>query len=110
MTIKPHELHKKRLEARGERNMAGGKHPTPSEKHSKSLRKKLNRDAPAIQEIRYDCNRCPQEPCGANLGDCGKSRRIIKCKQCGLNFTYRFDLQNIFEYCTPCRISLERNV
>jgi hypothetical protein len=110
MAEKPDEVLRKKLKSRGERNLKGGSAPTPSEKRSKAFRKKRNRTGSPPQEVRYDCNRCPHEPCGKTLGDCGQPRRIVKCKHCGFNYTYRFDLQYIFDYCTPCRISLERKV
>jgi hypothetical protein len=106
--LKPDELLKKRLGSRGEKNMAAKKRPSPSQKKSESLRKKLNRGADVKPPVRYDCNRCPKEPCGKTVGECEVPHRSLRCKQCGAMYVFRFDLANIFEYCTPCRLSIER--
>jgi len=56
---------------------------TPSERKSKSLRKKLARGVKVEEKINYDCYDCQKKPCGKTLAECGELAITMRCVKCG---------------------------
>ena len=98
----PAENMKKHLDKRAKKAMSGKKIPTPSETHSKNMRKKLTRGS-HDSTFDTDCHTCPNKPCEKSILSCGEHTMKRRCKQCGKSIVYRFDAQVPFQYCNECK-------
>lgn len=78
--------------------------PTPSEKKSVNLRKKLNRGVEA-KVIPSDCRDCGKSPCiyDHDLNVCPERSHVATCAYCGAKVRYRYtSSEDPWKYCPVC--------
>jgi hypothetical protein len=50
-----------------------------------------------------DCNRCPKEPCGKTLKECGVVAITARCTKCGQRVLRRSNPEQGAYLCVVCR-------
>ena len=82
--------------------------PTPSEKNSVNLRKKLNRGVnhgDGTKTIQSDCRDCPAPICpyDHDLNVCPERSHVGTCAYCGAKVRYRYtNSDDPWKYCPVC--------
>ena len=78
---------------------------TPSQRKSENARRKdAARAGVKFVQDHYpcDCWKCPSEPCGKTLEQCGERSMVHRCKKCGAKVRHRIDPVEPWEYCPVC--------
>jgi hypothetical protein len=96
---------RQKLTRRTEKNRVDHKHPSPSERKSQLMRKKLLRGKPDVPEPEGDCFDCEKYPCGWSIRRCPNNVATLigQCHYCGIKYRHRLVEGKTWKYCKGCR-------
>lgn len=101
MSKKPSEIFRERLQKRADNALSKKQTPSPSERNSTKMRKRLARGAPVVATLQHDCRGCGRSDCEKSMNTCGEKIVIDRCKLCGTNVMFRFVFGEPY-YCPIC--------
>ena len=96
---------REKLKKRAIKAITKKKTPTPSEKKSVNMRKRLNRGAVPDIAVAFDCRDCEiWSTCqyDHDLNRCHVKTLTHRCKKCGMKVRYRFIEDKVWELCPIC--------
>lgn len=100
---------REKLKKRAIKAITKKKQPSPSEKKSINLKKKLNRGVVPDVAIMQDCRDCiNHQTCeyDHDLSKCVYPTRTHRCKKCGVKVMYRYIEDKVWEYCPICIVRI----